>query len=179
VYSPDEVASLAQTEAFLSRGTAFIHLDGTRPSTAGFIIGSNPASLLAWIGEKMMTWTDSTVFDPLTNTDHLELLLTNVSLYWFSRCYPTTMYHHRIALKGIMGDLTGGWKDVRVPMGYSWFKKEISNPPKAWIDKTGKVKWYRKHEKGGHFAALEQPEVLWKDVEDFVSEFWGKRDVQG
>ncbi len=165
------MASLAQTQSFLSRGTAFIQLDGTRPSTAGFIIGSNPVSLLAWIGEKMVSWTDSTVFDPVANTEHRELVLTNVSLYWFSRCYPTSMYHHRVALKGL-GELTGGWKDVRVPMGYSWFRREISNPPRVWIEKTGKVGWYRKHKKGGHFAALEQPEVLWRDVEDFVGEFW-------
>lgn len=147
VYTPDEIASLSQTQSFLARGTAFIELDGTRPSTAGFIIGSNPVSMLAWIGEKMISWTDSAVFDPCTNTVHRELLLTNVSLYWFSRCYPTSMYHHRIAVKGLLSDLTSGWRDVRVPMGYSWFRKEISNPPKAWIDKTGKVAWYNKHEK--------------------------------
>jgi len=50
------VASLARTKDFLERGgTAFIHLSGTRPSTAGFVIGSNPISLLAWIGEKMIS----------------------------------------------------------------------------------------------------------------------------
>lgn len=146
IYTTDEIASLTRTQAFVARGTAFIQLDGTRPSTAGFLVGSNPVSLLAWIGEKMLSWTDSAVFDPLSDEAHRELLLTNVSLYWFSRCYPTTMYHHRIALKGL-GELTGGWRDVRVPMGYSWFSKEISNPPRAWIEKTGKVGWYRKHDK--------------------------------
>lgn len=145
-YEPDELASLARTGEFLARGTAFIQLDGTRPSTAGFVVGSNPVSLLAWIGEKMVAWTDATVFNPTTSAAHRDLVLTNVSLYWFSRCYPTSMYHHRLALQGL-GVLTDGWRGVTVPMGYSWFHKEISNPPKAWIDHTGKVSWYRKHEK--------------------------------
>ncbi|KAK3325068.1 Alpha/Beta hydrolase protein [Apodospora peruviana] len=172
-YETDEAASLARTQEFIARGTAFIQLDGTRTSTAGFVIGSNPVSLLAWVGEKMVSWTDATVFDPINSTACRDLLLTNVSLYWFSCCYPTSMYHHRIAVTGL-SVLTDGWRDVAVPMGYSWFRKEISNPPKAWIDHTKKVCWYRKHEKGGHFAALEQPEVLWQDIEDFVGEFWAK-----
>lgn len=37
-----------------------------------------------------------------------------------------------------MGDLTGGWKNAKMPTGYLWFKNEISNPPKAWIHKIGR-----------------------------------------
>ncbi|KAK3943204.1 Alpha/Beta hydrolase protein [Diplogelasinospora grovesii] len=162
-YTPDEVASLMSAKEFDKRGTAFIKLDGTRPSTAGFVIGSSPVGLLAWIGEKMIGWSDE--------TPETDLILTNVSLYWFSGCYPTSIYLHRLIVDDY-GALTHGWKTVNVPLGYSWFKKEISSPPKTWIDHTGKVSWYRKHDKGGHFAALELPEVLWEDVEDFVKEFW-------
>jgi microsomal epoxide hydrolase len=44
--------------------------------------------------------------------------------------------------------------------------------PRAWAEKTGKVVFFRSHEKGGHFAALERTEVLWKDVEEFVKIAW-------
>ncbi|KAK0711937.1 Alpha/Beta hydrolase protein [Lasiosphaeris hirsuta] len=164
-YTPDEVASMMGTGEFMKRGTAFLKLDGWRPSTAGFLIGSNPVALLAWLGEKMIAWTDE--------TPEKDLILTNVALYWFSGCYPTSIYHHQLVVDN-PGASMDGWKTVDVPVGYSWFKKELFNPPKVWIDHMGKVNWYRKHDKGGHFPALELPDVLWDDIRDFVDEFWGK-----
>jgi microsomal epoxide hydrolase len=137
-YTPEETASLMGTMEFTKTGTAFIQLDGTRPATAGFILGSSPVSLLAWIGEKMTSWTDE--------TPDLDLILTNISLYWFSGCYPTCIYLHRQILDG-PGPFMEAWKDIKKPVGYSWFRKEISSPPKAWIDQTGKVNWYRTHDK--------------------------------
>jgi pimeloyl-ACP methyl ester carboxylesterase len=136
-YAADEVESLMNTAEFVKTGTAFIQLDGTRPATAGYIIGSSPISLLAWIGEKMIRWTDKS-----PDTD---LILTNLSVYWFSGCYPASIYCHREAVAE-SAPLMDGWKLVNVPLGYSWFKKEIMNPPKAWIDHTKKVTWYRKHD---------------------------------
>jgi microsomal epoxide hydrolase len=137
-YAPDEVESLKNSMEFAKTGTAFIQLDGTRPATAGYVIGSSPVSLLAWIGEKMIQWTDK--------TPETDLILTNLSLYWFSACYATSIYCHREAINEF-APLMDGWKLVDVPFGYSWFKKEIVNPPKLWIDKAGKVTWYRKHDK--------------------------------
>jgi len=139
-YAPDEAASLMNSIEFVKKGTAFIKLDGTRPATAGFVIGSSPVGLLAWIGEKMIEWSDE--------TPETDMILTNVSLYWFSGCYPTSIYHHRLILDDF-GPLMHGWKAVNVPLGYSWFKKEIGSPPKMWIDHMGKVSWYRKHDKVG------------------------------
>ncbi|KAH8195950.1 hypothetical protein TruAng_009870 [Truncatella angustata] len=165
-YTPEEIISLNNTAEFLKTGTAFIMVDGHEPSTAGLLIGSNPVALLTWIGGKMVEWSDE--------TPDVDLILTNVALYWFTGCYSTSIGHHRLIAGGNFEPLTGGWKTVEVPLGYSWFRKEISNPPKVWIDQTGKVSWYRTHSKGGHFPALEKPEELWKDVEDFIAEFWSK-----
>jgi microsomal epoxide hydrolase len=137
-YTTDEMESLKSTQQFLERGNAFIKLDGTKPATVGFVIGSSPISLLAWIGEKIITWSDE--------APSLDLILTNISMYWFSGCFPTSLAHHQLILED-SGPLMDGWKDVKVPLGYSWFKNELANPPKAWIDQTQKVSWYRKHEK--------------------------------
>lgn len=138
IYSPEETASLINTADFVQRKNAFIKFDGTQPATAGFVIGSSPISLLAFIGEKMMTWTDE--------TPDMDLILANVSLYWFSGCYATSISHHRLVVDD-PGPLMDGWRTLDVPLGYSWFRHEISNPPKSWIDSTGKVCWYRKHDK--------------------------------
>lgn len=75
------------------------------------------------------------------------------------------------------------------PMGYSWFRRELGPMPVAWVKTTGNLVWSRHNEKvscanylchlpeahgsqGGHFAALEQPELLLADVEDFVKQVW-------
>lgn len=136
-YTPDETASLIRTLEFAKTGTAFIKLDGWRPSTAGFVVGSGPVGLLAWIGEKMTSWSDV--------TPEMDLILTNVSLYWFSGCYATSIYCHGEIVDD-PAPFMRAWEDVRVPVGYSWFKREISSPPKKWIDLAGKVKWYRTHD---------------------------------
>ena len=63
---------------------------------------------------------------------------------------------------------------VKKPLGHSWFEKEIVAAPQSWAERTGNLVFYRQHEKGGHFAALERPEVLKKDLEDFVEQVWKK-----
>ena len=58
------------------------------------------------------------------------------------------------------------------PTGYSWFPFELAPIPKAWAEKTAKIAFFRAHESGGHFAALERPETLWADVEEWVKAAW-------
>jgi microsomal epoxide hydrolase len=57
-------------------------------------------------------------------------------------------------------------------MGYSNFPKELIPSPKSWVETEANLVWYREHEKGGHLAALEQPELLLCDIEDFVKQVW-------
>ncbi|EXJ53373.1 uncharacterized protein A1O5_13362 [Cladophialophora psammophila CBS 110553] len=163
-YTPDEIASLQRGAQFQASGGAYVAIQGTRPATVGFALGSTPVGLLAWIGEKFLQWSD-----PET-TPTLEEILTNVSYYWFSRCYPTSLWIYRLVVsQGLnMWSVSGNEK---APIGYSWFKGEISNPPKPWRDHVKVITWFRAHDKGGHFAALEQPEALWQDVEDMVHYF--------
>ncbi|EKG10339.1 Alpha/beta hydrolase fold-1 [Macrophomina phaseolina MS6] len=156
---------LQNVQKFWATGMAYANLQGTRPSTAGLAIGNSPVSLLAWIGEKMIEWAD-----PAT-TPSLDTILNNVSIYWFSGSYPTSIWCYRamLAADGSTGiaQLTNG-----KPRAQSWFPKEIVAPPKDLIKADPTVTHFYAHEKGGHFAALECPEDLWADVEDFVSKVW-------
>ena len=102
-------------------------------------------------------------------------ILSNVALYWFTRSFPTSIYVHRMVFENVEL-LMADWKAIQKPLGYSCFKNDLSTPPERWIKQTEQVKWYRIHERGGHFPALEEPETLWRDVEAFIGEFWGKTD---
>ncbi|KAM5381112.1 hypothetical protein ACJZ2D_003028 [Fusarium nematophilum] len=163
-YTHDEIEALRSGSEFLATGFGYALIQGTRPATSGLAIGSSPIALLSWIGEKFVQWSDRTC------TPSLGLILSNVSFYWFSNCYSTSMWHYRLAItEGSNFGVT--WAGIERPLGYTWFKRDISTPPKRWLDSIGIVKWYRCHEQGGHFAALEQPEVLWGDVVDMIADF--------
>ncbi|KAL2837806.1 epoxide hydrolase [Aspergillus pseudodeflectus] len=163
-YTADEVESLRNGMKFHANGAAYAAIQGTRPATCGLAIGSSPVALLAWIGEKFLQWSDP------DSRPSLEYILTNVSFYWLTKCYPTSVWIYRLMIAEAP-NVRSGWVGIQCPLGYSWFKSEISNPPKQWRDIIGIVKWFREHECGGHFAALEQPKVLWDDVVDMITEF--------
>ncbi|GME32016.1 Epoxide hydrolase [Neofusicoccum parvum] len=164
-YSDAELAAMQSGKDFFATGSDYARLHGNKPSTAGLAIGSSPVALLAWIGEKMLAWSD-----PQT-APSLDEILRNISIYWFTGCYPTSIWFYRNMVDPSRTVKTATWSAIKgKPLGFSSFKREISFPPKAWLDASGVVTWTRHHDKGGHFAALEQPDALWNDVVDFLKE---------
>ncbi|OCF44445.1 hypothetical protein I317_01705 [Kwoniella heveanensis CBS 569] len=138
----------------------------TRPSTVGLVVGSNPASLLCWIGEKFLTWSDE---DP-----SLDTILTFISLYWFTDTYPSSIWNYRYSL-GSKRDVPSAEDEYQhKPMGFSYFPREISPVPVHWIKQVNNLVWSKEHTSGGHFAALEKPQELWQDIEEFVAATWNK-----
>ncbi|KAK2599516.1 hypothetical protein N8I77_011267 [Diaporthe amygdali] len=153
---------LERSAKFWESGAAYAMLHGTKPATAGLAIGSSPQALLAWIGEKMIAWSDE--------SPSVETILGNVSLYWFTGCYPSSIWPYRELLgPNAKSRASRGTVDkIKKPFGYSWFQYELAGTPKSWSDATGKVSFYKSHDQGGHFAALEQPDALWQDIVEFV-----------
>jgi microsomal epoxide hydrolase len=112
------------------------------------------------IGEKMLEWTD---VDPTIDT-----ILTNVSLYWFTGSLPTSLYIYR----QLFGPKRLRYQHTSTPIGVSIFPYELLPGIKSLIEKECNVVFYKVHDRGGHFAALEQPELLWEDVQAFVKKVW-------
>ncbi|GES57515.1 epoxide hydrolase [Aspergillus terreus] len=160
-----EKRGIERWDNFLTFGRAYADEHGTRPSTIGHVLSSSPIALLAWIGEKYLEWVD----DPLPSETILEL----VSLYWFTESFPRAIYPYRehfIAPKDA-GTLHDRWY-IRKPFGFSYFPKEIAAIPRAWVSTTGNLIFWREHDKGGHFAALERPHDLKADLTAFVEQVW-------
>jgi pimeloyl-ACP methyl ester carboxylesterase len=155
--SAQEKAGLERLDEFSTTGNAYAKMHGTKPSTIGLVLASSPVAQLAWIGEKFLAWSD-----PAT-TPLLQTIVADITLYWLTGCFPTSIYTYR-EMKELL--------HVDKPIGYSYFPHELAPVPKAWAEKTGKMVFYKEHEKGGHFAALERTEVLWADVEEFVRIAW-------
>ncbi|EFQ35770.1 epoxide hydrolase [Colletotrichum graminicola M1.001] len=155
---------LQKAAAFFKTGISYALTHGTRPATIGLVLSTNPLALLAWVGEKYLEWVDSR--HPLQTETILEL----VSLYWFTSTFPRSIYPYARIAEGLRsGSLSSVPTSKETPMGYSSFHSELSFTPKPWAEKSyPNLKLYRTHDKGGHFAALEQPELLLQDVEDFL-----------
>jgi len=127
----------------------------TKPQTLGFSLADSPVGLLAWIYEKLVTWTDSY---PWTDDE----VLTWVSIYWFSRAGPAASV--RIYYESALTVNRARFPKTSVPIGLSFFPKELLHLPRALLRAQGKIVFESEHEVGGHFAAYEQPEALVGDL---------------
>ncbi|OAK97864.1 alpha/beta-hydrolase [Phaeosphaeriaceae sp. SRC1lsM3a] len=157
-----EKQALQKVVKWRESGAAYGAEHGSRPSTIGHVLSSSPLALLAWIGEKFIEWTDE--------TPSLNAILTNISLYWFTQGFPRSIYPYRQ-----LNTASAVFATVSKPLGVSWFPHEIFPAIEHAIRKSNNLVFYKKHERGGHFAALEKPEELWKDVEEFVGVVWEKK----
>lgn len=148
-----EEQGLDRFQQFLTTGSAYMDMHRTRPATTGLVLASSPIAHLVWIGEKFLSWSDPTTLPSLDE------ILTNINLYWFTGSLPTSVYPYRDTLR---------LPYVNLPTGYSYFPKEVAPVPRAWATEAVNLVFFKSHESGGHFAALEMTEALWNDIDEYV-----------
>ncbi|VDB86668.1 unnamed protein product [Peniophora sp. CBMAI 1063] len=160
-YNERDRAAINRLEDFLKTGSGYMAIQSTKPQTLGYSLSDSPVGLLAWIYEKLVAWTDAYSW----NEDEV---LTWISIYWFSRAGPTAstrLYYEAMAggSSSEPGALFNVFK-VNVPIGLSFFPREISTPPESYVPPHGQVVQSVRHERGGHFAAYEVPDLLVGDL---------------
>ncbi|HKU45802.1 MAG TPA: epoxide hydrolase [Burkholderiales bacterium] len=159
--SPEEAAYLAQLRHFLKEESGYQWIQGTKPQTLAYGLTDSPAGLAAWIAEKFRSWSD----EPIGRDD----LLANVSLYWFTGAIGSSFWPYYARLHQGWPIPAGGTVDV--PVGYAEFPKEILSAPRSIAQQTyTRIKRWTTMTKGGHFAALEQPEALAGEIRAFFLE---------
>lgn len=168
-YTPLEQKGLQRADNFARFGSAYALEHATRPSTIGLTVSSSPLSLLAWIGEKFLEWTDPRTTPPLL------VILESVTLYWLTDTFPRAIYPYRqLFTPGNIGAHENPKWKIQKPFGFSWFPFELAPVPRAWVETTGTLEWWTEHDKGGHFAAVERPETLLEDLMVFIDQVWEK-----
>jgi microsomal epoxide hydrolase len=160
--TPEEAKYLKQLEHFLKEETGYQWIQGTKPTTLSFGLTDSPTGLAAWIVEKFRSWTDNdgTIESVISRDD----MLTNISLYWFTGAIGSSFwpYYARMHRPWPIPD----GKTIDVPMGYAEFPREILSPPRSLAERTyTNIKRWSRMERGGHFAALEQPLALAEEIE--------------
>ncbi|KNG46681.1 epoxide hydrolase [Stemphylium lycopersici] len=155
-----EKEALGRASKWRMTGSAYAQEHGTRTSTIGHVISSNPLAILAWIGEKLLEWSDE--------KPSLDEILTNISLYWFTGCFATSLHPYRM----LFGPTPVEFPLTKKPLGFSFFPYELMPGIKSILEKETNLVFYKRHERGGHFAALERPSDFLEDVEEFVGKVW-------
>ena len=142
---------------------AYGHMQRTTPLTAAYGLNDSPAGLAAWILEKFQRWSDCG--GDLLSRFTREELLSNVSLYWMTETIHSSF---RLYFEGAKAPLAFASGDfVGVPCAIAHFPREILFPPRSWVERGYKVCQWTEMPRGGHFAALEEPELLAADVRSF------------
>jgi len=153
--TPQEQGALASLQHYDRWDSGYSKQQGSRPQTLGYGLADSPAGQAAWILEKFWSWTDCDGHPE--NVLSRDELLDNVMLYWLSN---TAASSARLYWQSF-NQFTQGLPEVTVPTGCSIFPKEIIRASKRWAEKRfTRLFYWNELEKGGHFAAFEQPETF-------------------
>ena len=162
-----EQALITQRDKWFQDEGGYNHIQGTKPQTLAYGLNDSPVGLAAWIVEKYRTWSDcgGDVEKSYTKDE----LLTIVTIYWVTQTISssTRMYFENQKHLWTME------KDQKVPTpaGMAMFPQEISKPPREWGERSYDVRRWTEMASGGHFAALEEPQLLAEEVRAFFRDF--------
>ena len=141
----------------------YSHIQGTKPQTLAYGLNDSPAGLAAWIVEKFRTWSDCT--SDVERRFTKDELLTNITIYWATQTInsSTRLYYENQRTSWNFS------KDerIRVPCAVALFPQDLSRPPREWAERCYNVQHWTQMPRGGHFAALEEPELLVEDIRAF------------
>jgi pimeloyl-ACP methyl ester carboxylesterase len=164
--TPPETAFLDVSERWWQAEGGYKAIQSTKPQTLGYALTDSPAGLAAWICEKWRSWTDSD--GDLDRTVSRDFLLTMLTVLWTTRTITSSMRDyfdnrwHGVEL--------GPTDRVRVPTAIANFSRQFAfegDPPREWAERLYDVRRWTPMPRGGHFAPVEEPELLAQDIAAF------------
>jgi len=160
----DEQRYFEERAHWMKEETGYTWIQGTKPQTLAYGLTDSPVGLAAWIVEKFHTWSDHK--GDLDGYIGRDAMLTNIMLYWVTGAIGSSFWPYYARMHGPWPIPDGA--RIQVPMGYAEFPKEILRPPRSLAEKMySDIRRWSKMPKGGHFAALEQLELLAQEISEF------------
>jgi len=150
-----EIKLLDNFEKYKSQGYGYYEIQKTKPQTIGYLLNDSPAGLAAWISEKFYGWFEDGSKDIVISIDEL---LSIISLYWFTESGASSARLYKEN-----NGLGFSFNKVKQPTAGAIFKNDIMIPPRIWAENIYNIVQWNVYE-GGHFAALERPQKLAKDI---------------
>ena len=177
--TPEEKDLLSRRDAILDWETGYNLEQETRPQTLGVALADSPVGAAGWILEKFGKWADlpktadggPNIWSKFSE----QQLLTNIMLYVAPSAVVTaTWIYHGKRLEG--SDRFPAGTRIRVPTGVAAFPDPVFLPtPRSFAEKAYDIVHWTDFERGGHFAALEEPDLMLADLRAFIATVSGER----
>jgi pimeloyl-ACP methyl ester carboxylesterase len=163
---PEDLIAFQKLEFRKTVDGGYAEIQGTMPQTIGYALDDSPAGLAAWILEKFRTWSDCD--GDLLQSYTWDQLLTNISIYWFTQTASSSArIYYEMRQSQISFDM------VEVPVAIARFPGEIFLPPRSWCEQVYNIKRWTEFGHGGHFAAMEVPQLLVGDLRAWLTHLQG------
>ena len=158
-FTESEKARLERLNRFMSDGNGYFQIQATRPQTVGYGLTDSPVGQLAWIVEKFKEWSHAV--DVPEDAIDRDLMLTNVMLYWLTGTAASSahMYYENMHAN------SWGKQPGNTPTGVAVFAEDIAI--RRYAEYGNNIVHWSEFESGGHFAAMDAPDLFTKDVRNF------------
>jgi pimeloyl-ACP methyl ester carboxylesterase len=158
--TPREQARLAEVYQWWQVDSGYAVIMGTKPQTIGYGLTDSPAGQLAWLVEKFWSWSDHD--GDVEKAIPRDRMLDSVSMMWLHAAGASASRIYWESYRKVPN------LPVTVPTGVSSFPKDASTP-RAWAERRYQdLRFWREHETGGHFPALENPDLLVREIREFA-----------
>jgi pimeloyl-ACP methyl ester carboxylesterase len=161
--TPDEAAAMVSQDDWNRWESGYAAVQSTRPQTIGYGLVDSPVLQAAWIYEKMHALMDGDgIPEHVVNLDEI---LDNIMLYWLPRNGASSARIYWESWGSVVDDFRD--RSIDMPFGVTTFPREIMRPSRRWAEQiySNIIHWGRA-ERGGHFAAFEQPEIFVAEVRE-------------
>lgn len=150
--------------AWVAQEGGYMSIQSTRPQTLAYGLSDSPVGLASWILEKLRAWSDCN--GDLDQKYTKDELLTHIMIYWVTNTAGSSahMYYENAHTLPPLGY-------IEVPTALALFKKDILPPPKAWAKQNLNITRWTTLPRGGHFTAMEEPELMAKNLWAFFRSF--------
>jgi pimeloyl-ACP methyl ester carboxylesterase len=170
LFTEEEINYLKSEDDWYSREGGYSLQQRTRPLTLAYGLSDSPVGLCAWIIEKMYGWADCK--GNIENVFTKDELLSNVMLYWVTETIHSSirLYNENKKVPLKLG------KDaiINIPVGIARFHFEEPFPPRKFIERGFNIQHWSDFPEGGHFPAIEKPEILAGDICEFFNKILSK-----
>ncbi|WP_312441504.1 epoxide hydrolase family protein [Lacrimispora sp.] len=162
--SEEELQYKRNAQEWISHEGAYMSIQSTKPQTLAYGLSDSPVGLASWIIEKFCAWSDCN--GDLRKKFSEDELLTNIMIYWVTNTIGSSahMYYENVHSLPLMGR-------IEVPTGIALFPADILLPPKKWAEHNLNITRWTSMPRGGHFTAMEEPELLADDIRAFFRPF--------
>ncbi|MFE0254719.1 epoxide hydrolase family protein [Streptomyces sp. NPDC059010] len=160
-FTDEEQQRLKHGERYQRELFGYAAVQSTRPQTLAFALHDSPVGQLAWIVEKFKDWTDSA--DTPEDAVDRDQMLTDVMLYWLTGTAASSARLYR--------ESAGSWgrqpEPSTTPTGVAVFPKDLSLTIRRFAEATNHITHWSEFDRGGHFPAMEEPDLLIGDIRRF------------